>query len=435
MDFFDKLIDELNKLPKGYISRKHINGKTYFYLQYRRARRIESKYIKREDLKQIREGLEKREKLEKLLDELLSNGKDLKKISLRDEELTGFVMSGNQIVAKVNHDIIEWKNDNAPLIFTRSKYLSSFLKKRVIDEDRVNSRLLKKALKMTLIEASKIPLYVYGAVLTDNYWFKPSGSRVIYEDIKFKNDVYADLSLSGDYRFTPKKPKNTPQLTLAGSYEKCWKLIDGIWWLYKAQSENEIFSEIFCSRFAEVLGIPTAYYERDGKYIRSRNFADSFNFEPISSLAGEDDSYENVFNVCFKLGKDIAKQYLMLMYFDAIVENVDRHNENLGVMRNKKSGKIVSLAPNFDNNVALISRVNVLNEDRATFGMCPMFVKFLKNNKDAYDLFKEIELPRISEFDLEYCFDFGNCPVDKTNIINFVLNGIEYLSHGLFQKK
>lgn len=434
MDFFDKLIDELNKLPKGYISRKHINGKTYFYLQNRRARRIESKYIKREDLEQIREGLEKREKLEKLLDELVNNGKDLKKISLRDEELTGFVMSGNQIVAKVNHDIIEWKNDNAPLIFTRSKYLSSFLQKRVIDEDRVNSRLLKKALKMTSIEPSKIPLYVYGAVVTDNYWFKPSGSRVIYEDIKFQNDTYADLSLSGDYRFTPKKPKNTPQLTLVGSYEKCWKLIDGIWWLYKAQSENEIFSEIFCSRFAEVLGIPTAYYERDGKYIRSRNFADSFNFEPISSLAGEDDSYENVFNVCFKLGKDIAKQYILLIYFDTIVENVDRHNENLGVMRNKKSGKIVSLAPNFDNNVALISRVNVLNEDRSRCGMCSMFVKFLKTNKDAFTIFKSIDLKDIDENDLLYCFDFKHEKVDKNNIISFVLNGLKFIKEILENK-
>lgn len=431
MNELDKVIEELNKLPKGYISRKHINGNTYFYLQQRKAKLIESKYIKPENLDEIRDALYKRDKLETILKNLVNEGEDIKELTSRDEELTGFVMMGNQIVAKVNHDVIEWKSNHAPLIFSRSNYLSSFLKKRVIDEDRANSRLLKKALNMKITDPAKIPLYVYGAVITDNYWFRPSGSRAIYEDIKFKNDTYSDLSLYGDYRFVPKKAKKSPQLTLVGSYEKCWKLIDGEWWLYKAQNEKEIFSEIFCSRFAEILGIPTAFYERDDKFIRTKNFADSLNFEPISSLAGDDDSYENVFNVCLKLSEDIAKDYLKLMYFDALVQNVDRHNENLGVMRNKRSGRIICLAPNFDNNVALISRGEVLNEDRMHYGMCPLFIKFIKSNPDALRLSNNLNLPDINASSLDYCFDFDHEPVNKNNIVNFILNGAQYIKDSL----
>ena len=35
--------------------------------------------------------------------------------------------------------------------------------------------------------------------------------------------------------------------------------------------------------------------------------------------------------------------------------NADRHTNNYGVLRDPDSGKVLRLAPNFDNNIALIS--------------------------------------------------------------------------------
>ena len=35
---------------------------------------------------------------------------------------------------------------------------------------------------------------------------------------------------------------------------------------------------------------------------------------------------------------------------------MDRHTQNFGFLRDIDTGEIISLAPNFDNNVALISR-------------------------------------------------------------------------------
>jgi len=115
--------------------------------------------------------------------------------------------------------------------------------------------------------------------------------------------------------------------------------------------------------------------------------------------------------------------------YASLVQNADRHNENLGFLRNKRSGRIISLAPNFDNNVALISRTDVLNEDREHFGMCNSFVKFLKSNELAMKLFDEIEFPSINDEILEHCFDFEHIHINKENIKKFILNGIKYIKN------
>ena len=47
----NKIDEELNELPKGYISKKKINEKIYYYLQYREANKIKSKYLKGDDVK------------------------------------------------------------------------------------------------------------------------------------------------------------------------------------------------------------------------------------------------------------------------------------------------------------------------------------------------------------------------------------------------
>ena len=57
-----------------------------------------------------------------------------------------------------------------------------------------------------------------------------------------------------------------------------------------------------------------------------------------------------------KLGTEFSDAYLEIIFLDAVCENVDRHTNNYGVLRDVVSGKILSLAPNYDNNLALVSR-------------------------------------------------------------------------------
>lgn len=41
---------------------------------------------------------------------------------------------------------------------------------------------------------------------------------------------------------------------------------------------------------------------------------------------------------------------------DTLCANPDRHTNNFGLLRDVKTGKLLGLAPNYDNNMALISR-------------------------------------------------------------------------------
>lgn len=431
MQELEELIKKLNSLPKGYLSCKIINRKRHHYLQRKELGKVVSTYIKECDVPFYKDLLKEREDVLKILNDYTNKGELMKEtLSKGDSELTGYIMMGDQEVATIVKDkVIDVDSKKAPHNIKLGGSIKGFLSKRCLDESRNNSRLLKKALNVS--ESELLPLYVYGATITDNYWFKPKRCNLHYKDIRFKEDTYYDLSLKGDNSFTPNKPRKSPQLTLVGSFEKGWKLIDKTWWLYKVGNENELFSEMFVSRLASKLDIPSAYYELDGAYIRTRNFADKYNFEPISYLVGDNQDFNHVFSCLNKINKEIAKQYLLLMWFDALVYNYDRHNENYGLLRNKNTGKIVSLAPNFDNNNALISRTNTLLEDRSQDGMINSFVKFLETNKIAYNAFKEITLPDVNKQIITSVLGEISIKKDDANITNFIINGFKELNYKL----
>ena len=62
--------EELDKLPKGCLSRKFIGGREYFYLQHRENGRHVSQYVPREQVKLLREQVERRRRLKKSLQDI-----------------------------------------------------------------------------------------------------------------------------------------------------------------------------------------------------------------------------------------------------------------------------------------------------------------------------------------------------------------------------
>lgn len=51
---------EINDLPNGSLQKKNINGKDYWYLQYREGKKIKSKYIKSIEVEEMKEKIAKR---------------------------------------------------------------------------------------------------------------------------------------------------------------------------------------------------------------------------------------------------------------------------------------------------------------------------------------------------------------------------------------
>ncbi len=408
MSTLSELLKEKNSLPIGNIYEKKINGNIYTYYQYFENGKRYTHKVDDITANELYVKIQRRKQIEKIIKEIKAVDK-IFTLSKNAEKLTGSVMSGNKVVATFDHgSLIRINNRLAPLSIIKTHSLESFLSLRKIDMTRSNARLLKKALNIHMKDENKIPLSNYALSITDNYWFRPKHSKLKYQNINFKNDIYFDLSLKGDTSVFPRKNKLTPEITTPGSFEKGWKLINNSWWLYKVGNQKQIFSELFSYHFAKLIGLNTAIYEFDSGYIRTKNFAEHANFEPIAAIAGSDDNYENVFNVIYGIDNEMAKDYLRLIMFDCVVYNIDRHNENLGLLRDRKTGKIVSLAPNFDNNMALLSTIDELRipeKDNFIKG----FVEFIKNNEKARDLYKQIKFKNITVSQVDRLFD--NIPI------------------------
>ena len=274
-----------------------------------------------------------------------------------------YIMSGDTAVAKWENSELTVLNEALlPLYLRRVHNADMWLETRAIDSHRANSRLLKKALRLEEKDDLSTVIHVNGATITDNYWVKELDSSLEYADIRFSNDYFSMLALRGSYDdFDSAARRNntrTPELTNIGSFEKCWKLKDGKWWLVKTANHNEQFSEMFIYKFGEALGMNMAVYERGRNTIKSLDFTDSasVNFEPAFTFMGDNDNYEAVIAKLQEICPQAIPDYVRMIFLDTIVANPDRHTANFGLLRDTKTGELLGLAPLFDHNMALISR-------------------------------------------------------------------------------
>lgn len=430
MSELSDLLKALNSLPNGYISRKVIHGKPYAYFQYVENGKIKSVYVKAAELSIYEERIQRRKQIQQRIKEIQIGQRYVSLPSKEARSFTGYLMMEDDIVGEFENGMLLFLDEErAPLIVKRTRLLTPFLSLRIIDSSRTNARLLKRALGIQEEDDAKLSLYAYGASISDNYWFKAKHSKLKYRDICFDNDVYSDLSLKGEISIFPNKLSLTPELTTSGSFEKGWKKKEGHWYLYKNESKLQVFSELAAHRVCKLLGINTAEYDFSDGFIRSRNFAEMYNFSPIIEIAGEDDSYQHIYDVLTPLGDSFVKDYLKILYVDALLCNVDRHNENLGLMRDKKDGHLVCLAPNFDNNLCLVGYDHPLTLDPRKEGFMKLFVKFIKGNKEVLEFYRELDLPRLCRQPLEEAL--LSLPfveeVDCQKILEFILVRSDYL--------
>jgi len=431
MERIDEIKALLNTLPNGYISKKKIKGKQRFYLQFRDGKKIKSRYIKDNELDEITSQIKQRKILEEELKKIIdSTSSPLGEITQSVLSLTGDIMLFDEVVASFkNGELVYISPQKAPLFIKRTRNLRSWLENRAIDSHRTHSRLLRKALRINTSDSIENVLRVHACTITDSYWYRPSKSKLKYKDVTYKNDLYYDVSLSGNIDSAPTRICATPELTNTGSFEKCWRLINNEWWMYKKGSKDELFAEMFSSTLAQELNIPTAVYYLEGNIIKTKNFASEYNLQPISSLAGEDDSYQNVFNALLTLNDEkILKDYLILMWFDCLVHNVDRHNENLALLTDKVTGRIIGLAPNYDNNLSMFATSLPNDLSRTNDGMITMFSRFIKSNLKAKEIYLNLDIPQLSLEMIEKAMNNPLADVHKEIVTDYIQNGYSILN-------
>ncbi len=336
---------------------------------------------------------------------------------------TGHLLSGDDIVAEIkNGEVIPRIKSKMPLYLAHGGSFEKWLESRAIDRHRPNSRILKKVLRLTDTSDVATVLHANAATITDDFWIRQEGCTLSYAAVQFKEDIFADIALSGDAGSFSKcynqaeLSSKTPELTNIGSFEKCWRLEANGWVMYKRGNPLELFSELFVSELAMRLGFNTARYERSGDFIKTKDFTEGrYNFEPMSGLVGEDEGYLRSYDTLMEISPKLAEQYLDILFMDTICMNMDRHTGNYGLLREKLTGEIISMAPNFDNNISLISRGYLSQGASRSNLLTQLFSELISERKVTYyapEISKE-ELREIAvgcdvcrEIDIDYVVDF-----------------------------
>ena len=332
------------------------------------------------------------------------------------------ILSGNMVVAIWQDNKLTVMDETLlPLYLRKFQNADMWLETRAIDSHRANSRLLKKALRLVEKDDISTVIHVNGATITDNYWIREIGSQLTYHDVNFSDDYFSNLALKGNYdsfnRAANSKRSKTPELTNVGSFEKCWKLRDGKWWMYKKASHDEMFSELFVYELGKALGMNMALYERGEGCIKSLDFTDgaSVNFEPASSFMGDNEDYIDVVKALEQICPDAIPDYIRMIFMDTICANPDRHTNNFGLLRDVKTGELIGFAPNYDNNMALISRGYPSKP-----GARDVLITLFNELMDEYPNFKEY-IPEVTETTVRAVLDKLNMKVKSQVIVDLVV--------------
>jgi len=332
------------------------------------------------------------------------------------------IFSGNECVAVLENAQLTVLNEALlPLYLRRYTNVDAWLESRAADNDRPNIRLLKKALRLAEKDDVSTVIHVNGATITDNYWIRPIGSELTYDNVKFTDDYFSNLALKGNYdsfnRAANSKRSKTPELTNVRSFEKCWKLRDGKWWMYKKATHNEMFSELFIFELGCALGMNMAVYERGQGCIKSLDFTDgaSVNLEHASAFMGDNEEYPDVVVALEKLCPEAIPDYVRMIFMDTVCTNPDRHTNNFGLLRDTATGKLLGLAPNYDNNMALISRGYPTKATSAD-----LLISLFNELLDEHPEYREY-LPMLTEEKVRGVIAKLNMKVKTQTIVDYVM--------------
>lgn len=317
--------------------------------------------------------------------------------------------------------------------------LSYWLQYRSIDRHRSHSRQLAKMLRISNCDDLNNLINVGHAVsITDNWWIQSDSENLVYRDLKEFNEHLAEIALTGSGSSESYVASNYgyTELGTVGSYEKCWKFKNDNWYMYKQGSFEEQFSEYYAVKFLESLGYRTAEYEiykttgvlgRTVYYTVTKDFTENakYDFEMFCNYFGDNDDEEFILS---RLPDDIKKDYAQMVLFDAVLFNIDRHNQNVGLLRNSNSGEIIGLAPWFDYNLSLVSTNQKLPEIASN-----NLVKSIESNKILINTLKNCNFPSIDE--IKMAIDYATAEskkafvdsLDCSSIENYIINTYQYI--------
>lgn len=231
---------------------------------------------------------------------------------------------------------------------------------------------IKEALETLEIANTKMLLIqCFGLSLSDQYWIKPEGIDLIWDEINFFCNPFSDDI--GDVLFGASKKANevnfsSPDNTSDGFLKKRWKIINGKRCLVKGGSNpfrQQPFNEVIASQIMTRLGINhvpyTLIWNKDVPYSLCEDFIDdntelipAWRIMMVQKKNNSTSLYQHFINCCCALGiKDVEPFLDRMITLDYIIANEDRHFNNFGALRNAETLEWIGMAPIYDSGSSL----------------------------------------------------------------------------------
>ena len=334
-----ELTEQIAGLPKGYLSKKTIGGKVYYYHQWSENGVKQSRYLHDSEIAPLADKIEKRKELQAQLRMLKSQKsrrneatgmkctfmhKRTPVAELELDDVTGFIQKIGSVYAPEHLPIgIPVRNE----IADRAAF-NDWWRDRSIPASRSGVR---EALESLGVADTKVLLVrCYGLSLSDQYWICPEGAD--------------------------------------GNLKKRWKILDGKRCLIKGGSNpfrQQPFNEVIASGIMERLGIPhvsyTVIWSKDAPYSVCDDFVTE-NTELIPAWRllqakkqkNSTSRYRHLLECCELLGIGNITPFLdRMLVLDYIIANEDRHFNNFGALRNAETLEWLGMAPIYDSGSSL----------------------------------------------------------------------------------
>ena len=198
-----ELTEQIAGLPKGYLSKKTIGGKVYYYHQWSENGVKQSRYLHDSEIAPLADKIEKRKELQAQLRMLKSQKsrrneatgmkctfmhKRTPVAEIELDDVTGFIQKIGSVYAPEHLPIgIPVRNE----IADRAAF-NDWWRDRSIPASRSGVREALESLGMA--DTKMLLVRCYGLSLSDQYWICPEGAELRWEDINFfQNDFSEDI--------------------------------------------------------------------------------------------------------------------------------------------------------------------------------------------------------------------------------------------------
>lgn len=285
------------------------------------------------------------------------------------------IMHGTEVIALADREnITEILNKSlCPHCFVVGMPLHIWLDNRCVDMHRSHLRKLFRALRLKNSENTEELIAAgHGVSITDNWWIQRDDEDLELISLKKYNEQIADIALLGGSDSDERNTNGYLELGTVGSYEKAWRFENNCWYMYKQGGVQELVSEYYSYSFLKAVQFNVADYSIKSvrspetglstTFMLSKDFTNNaeVDFEPFCNYFADNEEPDYIIQ---RLPEKLVKQYVMMIFYDALLFNGDRHNQNIGILRESSTGEITELAPGFDYNLGLIAagipRINI----------------------------------------------------------------------------